>query len=413
MRKATRVGGATVAVVPLLLALMACGGDRPPARWAGPDATSAPPTAPPTPLALTVTPRTDARNLPISAEIGTRVAGGRITKVTLTDPQGVRHGGRLRGDGSSWVPDRPLRYQTTYAARVTATGAGGVTQTKTTRFTTMGQPGNRVGTGLYLFDGVTYGVAMPVVVEFDTTIPAKARAGVEKRLFVATDPPQPGVWGWYGDRQVYYRAPGYWRPGTKLTVRVALDGHPMGNGRYGDTDRRAAVTITRNTVVLDVDNATKQMSVYRNDTLIKKMPVSLGKPATPSSSGTLVIMAKEEKTVFDTRDEPDPANRYRIDIEFAQRLTWGGEFVHAAPWSVQDQGVRNVSHGCVNLSWSNAQWLFSLTHVGDPVTVRGTEQRVEPGNGWTAWDLSWTDHVKRSALPPPDFVARGPVPPAH
>ena len=45
-------------------------------------------------------------------------------------------------------------------------------------------------------------------------------------------------------------------------------------------------------------------------------------------------MEKKEATVFDTMDDPDPANRYVTDIEFAQRLTWGGEYIHAAPWSV-------------------------------------------------------------------------------
>ena len=47
------------------------------------------------------------------------------------------------------------------------------------------------------------------------------------------------------------------------------------------------------------------------------------------------------------------------------RLTWGGEFIHAAPWSV-GQGNTNVSHGCVNMSDGNAAWLFAITHIGDP-----------------------------------------------
>jgi lipoprotein-anchoring transpeptidase ErfK/SrfK len=221
-------------------------------------------------------------------------------------------------------------------------------------------------------------------------------------MFVSTDPPQPGAWHWFGGRQVMYRPPTYWQAGTKLTARIALDGHPIGNGRYGDMDRRATVTIGRK-FVMDVDNATKTMSVYQDDKLLRTMPVSLGKPKTPSSSGTMVIMDRQEKTVFDTTQDPNPENRYRVDIAFAQRLTWDGEFIHAAPWSVADQGVRNVSHGCVNLSTPNAQWLYNLTMIGDPVTVRGTERRLVPGNGWTAWDLAWTDYLKGSAVPHPEF----------
>jgi lipoprotein-anchoring transpeptidase ErfK/SrfK len=262
--------------------------------------------------------------------------------------------------------------------------------------------GSRVGTGLYLFDDVTYGVAMPVVVEFESEVPPSGRAGVERRLFVSTEPPQPGAWHWFGGRQVMYRAPVYWKPGTKLTARIALDGHPIGNGRYGDMDRSATVTIGRK-FVMDVDNATKMMSVYRDDKLLRTMPVSLGKPKTPSSSGTMVIMDRQEKTVFDTTRDPNPENRYRVDIAYAQRLTWDGEFIHAAPWSVADQGVRNVSHGCVNLSMANARWLYDLTMIGDPVTVRGTERTILPGNGWTAWSNTWEQHLKGSAIPHPEF----------
>jgi lipoprotein-anchoring transpeptidase ErfK/SrfK len=142
------------------------------------------------------------------------------------------------------------------------------------------------------------------------------------------------------------------------------------------------------------------MTVRFGATKLRTMPVSLGKPSTPSSSGHLVIMDKQVSTIFDTRGE-DADGGYVTRIAYAQRITWGGEFMHSAPWSVGDQGRRNVSHGCVNLSAANARWLFGLTQVGDPVIVRGTERKVDPGNGWTAWDLTWPEFVAGSALPHP------------
>jgi lipoprotein-anchoring transpeptidase ErfK/SrfK len=141
---------------------------------------------------------------------------------------------------------------------------------------------------------------------------------------------------------------------------------------------------------MEIDNATKQMTVTRDGTAIKSIPVSLGKPSTPSSSGTMVVMSKERSTIFDTTRTDGP-DGYRVQVSFAQRLTWGGEYIHAAPWSEGDQGHRNVSHGCINVSTANAAWLFDMTMIGDPVTTRGTGVELAPGNGWTAWNTPWTE----------------------
>jgi len=386
------------------LALTACGdkGKAAPVALAEPGATpsvsSGPaPTAPP--VSLTLSPASGKKNVPVSTEIGFTVAGGRVTTVALKGADGKAVAGRLRDDGSSWVPNRPLKTEQRYEATVTAEDASGLAKTVTTWFTTMGAPGRKTGTGLYLFDDHTYGVAMPVVAEFNPGIKAKDRAAVQKRMFVSTDPPQPGTWSWTSSgTQAYYRAPAFWTPGTKLTVRLAVGGLPTGGGRYGDQDRAATAKIGRD-FEMKVDNKTKKMTVIEGGKTIRTMPVSLGKASTPSSSGNMVVMDKAATTVFDTTD--DGPNGYRVNIDFAQRLTWSGQYVHSAPWSVGDQGHRNVSHGCVNLSPSNARWLFGKTLIGDPVTVRGTGDKLVYGNGWTPWDVSWKQFAKGSALPVP------------
>ena len=70
--------------------------------------------------------------------------------------------GRL-GLGAGQAPQEHERYEATVIA---ADPAGTATKTASTTFTTMGKPGRKTGTGLYLFDDHTYGVAMPVVAEF-------------------------------------------------------------------------------------------------------------------------------------------------------------------------------------------------------------------------------------------------------
>lgn len=363
--------------------------------------TTAPPAAP---VSLSITPRAGKKDVPVSVEIGVKVANGKVGSVTVKGSDGKAVAGSLRDDGSSWVPGKPLKTKEKYAVTVVATGAGGDSKTATTSFTTMGAPAHRTGTGLYLFDDHTYGVAMPVVVEFSPGIKKADRAAVQKRLFVKTEPAQPGVWAWTSNgTQAYYRAPEFWTPGTKLTVRAAVGGLPTGSGRYGDRDRSASAKIGRD-LEMKVDNASKKMTVVQDGKTLRTIPVSLGRPSKPSVSGTMVVMDKLASTVFDTTDT-DGAAGYRTKIEFAQRLTWSGQYIHSAPWSTGAQGHTNVSHGCVNVSPSNAKWLFDKTLIGDPVVVKGTSDKLAYGDGWTPWNVSWADFVKGSALPVPTDLA--------
>ncbi|WBB80886.1 Ig-like domain-containing protein [Micromonospora sp. WMMD882] len=389
LRRRFTLSAATIAAT--ALALGGCTADRGPGKaraGAG------------TPTELTVTPTDHARNIPISGEVGVTVRGGKVTEVRIRDDKGRPVRAEPRADGSAWVPTAPLAHRRTYTAEVTATDDAGKTTTRRTTFTTAPKSNvPAITSTLYFVGNRTYGTAMPVTVAFDPPIPKEARDDVQRRLFVRTDPPQPGAWSWLDDgTQVYYRAPDFWRPGTTIDVRSALEGLPIGKDRIGDADRRATSRIGRQ-VALEVDNATKQMSVFRDGKLVRKIPVSLGKPSTPSSSGKMVIMEKHERTTFDTRGEPDGG--YVVDVDDAQRYTWGGEFIHSAPWSEGDQGYTNVSHGCANVSADAADWLMGVTQVGDLITVRGTEVPLQPGNGWTAWNVSWDEFVRGSALPVP------------
>jgi len=361
---------------------------------------------------LTVTPADGATDIPVSAEIGVKAPeGGQVTGVTLTDNAGGAVKGAMRADGTSWVPDSPLKYTTSYKAVVEGKDAKGKTGSKTITFNTMARPGNRMEAQIFMADNITtYGQAMPIVVEFKQggVKGKEQRAAVEKRLFVTSDPPQLGAWHWDSDIQAEYRPKEYWQAGTKLKVRLGLGGLPLGDGRYGATDITISAGIDKVRRAIEVDNATKQLVATQDGQVVKQMPVSLGKPANPSMSGTMVIIERLEKTVFDSSTYGVPANSpdgYRTDIQFAERLTWSGQFIHAAPWSVADQGKRNVSHGCVNISVDNAQWIYNWTRVGDPVVVKGTEEKQPNGDGWTVWNLSWDELLKGSALPPPTAPA--------
>src|SRR5262249_36551776 len=162
-------------------------------------------------------------------------------------------------------PDEPLDYTTTYTAKVTGTNAAGKSGTRTSTFTTMSRPGNRMDAHLYMTDNATYGQAMPLVIEFKQGGVAPAdRAAVERRLFVTSDPPQLGAWHWDGDIQVEYRTKAYWQPGTKIHARLGLGGLPVGGGRYGQQDITIDAAIDTVRRVVEVDNAGKQLTAKQD-----------------------------------------------------------------------------------------------------------------------------------------------------
>ncbi len=61
---------------------------------------------------------------------------------------------------------------------------------------------------------------------------------------------------------------------------------------------------------------------------------------------------------------------------------------------------------------TNAEWIYTNVLVGDPVTVKGTEVKLEWGNGFTDWDRSWEEYVKGSAIPYTPPAAASPAPSA-
>ena len=89
---------------------------------------------------------------------------------------------------------------------------------------------------------------------------------------------------------------------------------------------------------------------------------------------------------------------YDSQIPLAVRLSNSGIFAHSAPWSVADQGVRNVSHGCINLPPDAAQWFYDTFGYGDIVTVTGTSTQLAPDDGYGDWNIPWDKWLQGSAL---------------
>jgi len=41
------------------------------------------------------------------------------------------------------------------------------------------------------------------------------------------------------------------------------------------------------------------------------------------------------------------------------------------------------------MSMANAKWLFDHSAVGDVVQYTGSDRKLEPGNGYTAWNVPY------------------------
>ncbi len=175
---------------------------------------------------------------------------------------------------------------------------------------------------------------------------------------------------------MHWRPRTYWKPGTDVTVNADINSIPAGNGVYGQLSRSTSFHVG-DAMVSRVDVKTHRMRVFRNGTLLRTIPISAGKPGFTTRSGTKVIIEKFRRKRMDaattgiSKDDPEYYNL--SNVEYAMRVTYSGEFLHAAPWSVGSQGSDNVSHGCVGMSTENAAWLFNLTKRGDVVEV--TRQR--------------------------------------
>lgn len=107
----------------------------------------------------------------------------------------------------------------------------------------------------------------------------------------------------------------------------------------------------------------------------------MGRPEFPTRNGVHLVLEKEGSKVMDSATVGLPGE-YLTKVEWAVRISYSGTFTHSAPWSVKDQGVRNVSHGCINLSPAGAKWFFDQARRGDVVEVVGSSagpKLTDPG----------------------------------
>jgi hypothetical protein len=84
---------------------------------------------------------------------------------------------------------------------------------------------------------------------------------------------------------------------------------------------------------------------------------------------------------------PGSTNFYSDYVYWDTAISTNGFFIHAAPWSVGQQGYYDVSHGCVNLSTDRATTFYNWTQTGDVVVISHTGNVADLSNGEADWQI--------------------------
>jgi lipoprotein-anchoring transpeptidase ErfK/SrfK len=313
---------------------------------------------------------------------------GVLASVEMVNENGRSLDGQLSPDGVRWSTTEPLGYNRNYTLTAKARGLGGVA-TRQISFQTH-SPQNLAMPYAMPHDGEVVGVGEPVAIQFDESI--ANREAAEKAIVVTTDPPVEGAFYWLNKREVRWRPEHFWKPGTVVNVAVNTYGVDLGDGVFGEDNLRTHFTVG-DEVIATADDTTKMVTVRVNGNVVKTMPTSMGKDSTPTASGTYILGLRFAHMIMDSSTYGVPVNSpngYRTEVDFATQMSYSGVFVHSAPWSVGAQGHTNTSHGCLNVSPSNAQWFFEHTKRGDIVQVLNTLGPPLSGTeGLGDWNIPW------------------------
>lgn len=335
------------------------------------------------------------------------VSKGKLTDVTMVTAQGgAPVEGTVSGDGKTWKPADQLERATQYKITAKAKDGDGRKAVENSTFTTVSPDNSFIGsyTGE---DGQTVGVGMPVSINFDKAIGDKK--AVQSAIKVKSSSGQQVVGHWFDGTRLDFRPQEYWKPGSKVTLDLNLDGVKGGPNMTGVQDKKVTFNIGRSQVST-VDVKTKQMTVVRDGAKVKTIPISAGGEKNPTYNGQMVISEKHKETRMDG-DTVGFGRKgkegYDIkDVPHAMRLSASGTFIHGNYWGAPF-GSGNTSHGCVGMKDArgaddkntDGAWFYSNSMIGDVVEVTGSpDKTIQPDNGLNGWNMSWPEWKAGSAL---------------
>ncbi len=335
------------------------------------------------------------------------VAGKTVTGKTVAGNTvaGEAVAGSYAPGSRSWRTRWALAPSQTYRVTATAVDSAGQRTVMASDFRTL-RPRRSFSAATVLGAGETVGVGMPIMINFSR--PIADQAAVERALQIWSSKPVTGAWYWVNSTSVWFRPRHYWPAHTRVRFTAHLAGLQGAPGVYGKSDLTQHFRIGDSLIAV-ASAATHQMRVWRNGRLAGDWPVSTGRPGMDTPDGRYLSVAKGSPVDMNSASYgvgPGMPGYYNELVYDAVQFTFSGDYVHSAPWSVGEQGIGNVSHGCVNVAPGYAAWFYGHSMLGDPISVVGSPVAGTWGDGWTIYFLGWRKLLAGSATGDAVLVSR-------
>lgn len=363
-------------------------------------------TSTPTPAALvpaarfSASPKVGSTGISPRTAISVTAQHGKLAGVMMKGSDGVVVKGALSADNTTWTLAEPLGYGGTYTLSGNAVGAAGKGVAITGTYSTV-SPDDVINASISPGDAATVGIGAPILISLGTDVlDTVARQNIERAITVATVPKTAGSFAWIQHDDGWgldWRPKVYWAPGTKVSVKANLFGVNFGENLWGKADLTSDFTIGRSEITKgDID--THHLKVYRDGKLVFDFPTSFGLESDPgrvTRGGTYIVMGKEYLHLMS-----NPAYHYfNFKAYYAVRISNNGTFIHANDATSDVQGYENVTHGCANLTMSNAKAFYDQTMYGDPVEITHSSIPMSRSDGDVYdWSIPWDKWQSLSAL---------------
>jgi lipoprotein-anchoring transpeptidase ErfK/SrfK len=241
-------------------------------------------------------------------------------------------------------------------------------------------------------DGGVYGVGMPIIAYLSVAITSSQAIAQATRVTVNGSA---AAGAWYFQRsaiypdypmEAHYRLQDYWPAHANIHLDLPVAGKSAGAGLVFDNSLTLDMS-TGPSNIAKVDGTAERMIVTSDGAQVFSFPVSLGRATAPTFSGVKVVMGKNkvEEMIGTT-----PGEEYDLKVPWSVRITNSGEFIHAASWNGGNIGRRSTSHGCTNLTVTDAEKYFNFAQVGDVAVYTNTGGNTMPSwDGYGDWNLDW------------------------